>query len=162
MELTELLGNIFTGNVLAALGAAVGVGIAGLGSAKGLGTSGATASALTAEQEKNFSTILILEALPQTQAIYAFVIGILIITGIMAEGGLTVEKGLLSLAAGLCVGFTGLSAIYQGNAASSAVAAYGRNNNITGKVIIYVVMCELAALLGFITAIMILIAGNVF
>lgn len=152
---------LFEGNVLAALGAALGMGLAGLGSAKGLGMSGSTASALTAEQERNFGSILVLESLPQTQAIYAFVIGVLIVTGILG-GGMDTEKGLLSLAAGLCVGLTGLSAIYQGAAAAAAVGAYGRNNNITGKVLIYVVMCELSALLGFIIAILLLISGNVF
>jgi len=161
MEVASILGYVFTGNVLAAFGVAVGVGLAGLGAAKGLGISGATASALTAEQEKNFVKILALESLPQTQVIYAFVIGVIIMFFGIMGGGMTVEKGLISLAAGVCVGLTGLTAVYQGMAASAAVAAYGRNNSIQARVIIYVVMCELSALLGFVTALFLLIAGEI-
>jgi V/A-type H+-transporting ATPase subunit K len=161
MVLETVVGYLFNGNVLAAAGAAAGMLLAGVGSAKGLSLSGATASALTAEQEKNFGPILILEALPQTQCIYGFVISFLIVTGIMG-GGVTVEQGLMSLAAGLCVGVTGLTAIYQGAAASAAVGAYGRNNNIMSKVIMYVVMCEISALLGFIISILILQSAGVF
>jgi V/A-type H+/Na+-transporting ATPase subunit K len=157
MELGEVLGLLINGNALAVAGAAIGMGLAGIGTAKGLGMSGSTASALTAEQEKNFSTILILEALPQTQAIYAFVIGVMIVSQL--GPAMTVEMGLIRLFAGLCVGLTGLTAIYQGAAASAAVAAYGRNNNITSKVMIYVVMCELGALFGFIIAILTLISN---
>ncbi len=156
MDVGDALGLVLNGNVLAVAGAAIGMGLAGIGAAKGLGISGSTAAALTAEQEKNFSTILILEALPQTQAIYAFVIAVMIVSQLGT--GMTVEKGFLRLFAGLCVGLTGLTAIYQGAAASAAVAAYGRNNNVTSKVMIYVVMCELGALFGFIIAILTLIS----
>lgn len=152
MEIGDAISVLLNGNVLAAAGAALGMGLAGIGASKGLGTSGSTASALTAEQEKNFSSILILESLPQTQAIYAFVIAVLIISAMGPE--LSVESGLILLFAGICVGLTGLSAIYQGQAASAAVGAYGRNNNITSKVMLYVVMCEISALFGFIIAIM--------
>ncbi|MBD3387735.1 MAG: V-type ATP synthase subunit K [Candidatus Altiarchaeales archaeon] len=161
MDLSAVLDYLVSGNVLAAFGAAAGMILAGFGSAKGLSMSGSTAAALTAEQEKNFGPILILEALPQTQCIYGFVIAFLIASGMMG-GDMTVEKGFLSLAAGLTVGLTGLTAVLQGSVASAAVGAFGKNNNITSKVIMYVVMVEISALLGFIISILILQSGGVF
>lgn len=147
-------------NVLAAFGAAFGVGVAGIGASTGLGISGSTAAALTAEQEKNFVKILILEVAPQTQVLYAFVISTIIINGILG-GNLTVQQGFMCLAAGLLVGISGLTAISQGKAASAAIAAFGRNQNIPFKVLIYVVMCEVSAILGFVTGLLILIGGKV-
>ncbi|MFH1056097.1 MAG: V-type ATP synthase subunit K [Candidatus Altiarchaeota archaeon] len=162
MDLATILSYLFTGNVLAALGVAIGVGLAGIGASKGLGTSGATAAALTAEQEKNFAIILMLEFAPQTQVLYAFAVSILIIFYGIMGGTLDVEKGLICLAAGLTVGLTGLTAISQGIAASAAVAAYGRNNRIPFQVLVYVAMCEISAIIGCITGILLLKSGGIF
>jgi V/A-type H+/Na+-transporting ATPase subunit K len=161
MDIGTVLGYLFTGNVLAAFGVAIGIGLAGIGASKGLGTSGATAAALTAEQEKNFPIILMLEFAPQTQILYAFANGIIIIFAMMG-GTLSVEQGLICLAAGLTVGLTGLTAIYQGIAASAAVAAYGRNNKIPFQVLVYVAMCEISAIIGCISGLLLLKAGKIF
>ena len=162
MDLATILGYVFTGNVLAAFGVAIGIGLAGIGASKGLGTSGATAAALTAEQEKNFPIILMIEFAPQTQVLYAFAVSIIIIFYGIMGGKLTVEQGFTCLAAGLTVGLTGLTAITQGIVASAAVAAYGRNNRIPFQVLVYVVMCEISAIIGCITGILLLKAGKIF
>ncbi|NIP40429.1 MAG: V-type ATP synthase subunit K, partial [Candidatus Aenigmarchaeota archaeon] len=65
----------FSGNVLGAVGAAIAIAIAGVSSARGLEIAGNTAAGATGEKEENFSSALILQALPQTQVIYAFIIG---------------------------------------------------------------------------------------
>ncbi len=161
MALSEALTVFFSGNILGAAGAALAIVIAGLGSAKGLEIAGNTAAAVTGEKEENFSSALILQAMPQTQCIYGFIIGILIALGIMG-GNMTMEKGLLSLTAGLVVGITGLTGILQGKVASSSIGASAKNPNIKGKVLIFVVMPEIAALFGFVIAIMLLISGQVF
>ena len=161
MAFEEVLITFFSGNVLGAIGAAVAIALAGLSSAKGLEIAGNTAAGATGEKEENFSSALILQAMPQTQVIYAFIIGILIILGIMA-GNMTIEKGFLSLFAGLAVGITGVSAVNQGKVASASIGAAAKNSSIKGKVLIFVVMPEIAALFGFVVAIMVLIAGNVF
>ncbi len=152
MEIGDVLALLVNGNALAAAGAAIGMGLSGIGAAKGLGMSGSTAAALTAEQEKNYIKITMLESLPQTQAIYAFVIALMIVTEMGPN--MTVELGLVSLFAGLCVGLTGLSGIFQGACAAAAIGAFGRNNNIVPKLMIYVVMCEISALFGFIIALL--------
>lgn len=161
MAFEEVLATFFSGNVLGAVGAAIAIALAGLSSAKGLEIAGNTAAGATGEKEENFSSALILQAMPQTQVIYAFIIGILIILGIMG-GNMTIEKGFLSLFAGLAVGITGVSAVNQGKVASSSIGATAKNAAIKGKVLIFVVMPEIAALFGFVVAIMVLIAGAVF
>ena len=157
----ELLFGLINGNVIGILGAAIAIMVAGVSSAKGLEIAGNTAAGATGEDEKNFSSSLILQAMPQTQVIYGFIIGILIILGIM-NGGLTMEKGWFALAAGLAVGITGISAVSQGKVASSSIGATAKNAAIKGKVLIFVVMPEIAALFGFVVGIMTLIAGGVF
>ncbi len=157
----ELLFGVLNGNVLGIIGSAIAIMIAGVSSAKGLEIAGNTAAGATGENEENFSSSLILQAMPQTQTIYGFIVAILIILGIM-NGGLTIEKGMVGLFAGLAVGVTGISAINQGKVASSSIGAAAKNAAIKGKVLIFVVMPEIAALFGFVIAIMALISVGVF
>jgi len=161
MALNEALNAIINGNILGAIGAAIAIGISGYGSAKGLGIAGNAASGVTGENEENFSSALILEALPQTQVVYGFIIAVLIILGIMG-GDISIEKGFIAMAAGIAVGVGGLSGIAQGKVAASAVGASAKNPKVRGKVLIFVVMPEIAALFGFVIAIMLLISGKVF
>lgn len=161
MALSELLSGAISGNVLAATGSAIAIAIAGLSSAKGLEIAGNTAAGVTGENEENFSSGLILQALPQTQCVYGFIIAVLIILGIMG-GNMTVEKGIISLMAGIAVSITGISAIFQGKVASSSIGAAAKNPRVRGKVLIFVVMPEIAALFGFVIAIMLLVSGQVF
>ncbi len=147
--------------MLGAIGAAIAIGVAGYGSVKGLEISGHAAAGVTGEDEGNFSSALILEALPQTQVVYGFIIAVLIVLGIMG-GEMTLQKGLVSLIAAIVVGIMGLSGILQGRVAASAVGAAAKNPAIKGKVLIFVVMPEIAALFGFVISILLLISGHVF
>jgi V/A-type H+-transporting ATPase subunit K len=154
--------NIALGNVLAMLGAAIGLGFAGYGASRGLGISGSAAAAATAQDEKNFPRFLILESLPQTQVIYGFVIAVLITMGVMG-GSMNIEKGLICLSVGIALAIMeGSSGVYQGMAAAAAVGAAAKNPKTSGKLIIYVVMVELTALLGFVFSILVLTAGKVY
>lgn len=150
-----------SGTVLAAAGAMIAIVVAGIASAKGLGISGNAAAGVTGEDEKNFSSALILEALPQTQVVYGFIIAVLIVVGIMG-GGMDLEKGLISIVAGTIVGFTGLSAIPQGKVAAASIGAVAKNEKIRGKVLVFIVMPEIAALFGFVIAILLLVSASVF
>ena len=167
MDLNVLLefaknNSVEIGNVLAMLGAAVGLGFAGYGASKGLGISGAAAAGATAEDEKNFSKYLVLEALPQTQVIYAFVIAILITLGVMG-GKMNIEKGFICIAVGIALAvMEGVSGVYQGVAAAAAVGGAAKNPRAAGKLITYVVMVELTALLGFVFGILTLTVNNVY
>ena len=154
--------NVIIGNVLAVCGAAIGLGFAGYGASKGLGISGAAAAGAKSQDEKNFPKFLILESLPQTQVIYAFVISILIALGLMG-GNMTIEKGFICLFVGVGLALMeGFSGVYQGVAAAAAVGAAAKNPKVAGKVIIYVVMVELTALLGFVFSLLMLTIGKVY
>ncbi|MFH1126263.1 MAG: hypothetical protein V1703_03990, partial [Candidatus Altiarchaeota archaeon] len=122
--------NVTIGNVLAVFGAAVGLGFAGYGASKGLGISGSAAAGATAQDEKNFPKFLILESLPQTQVIYAFVIAILMTLGVIG-GNMTIEKGFICLFVGLGLALMeGFSGVYQGVAAAAAVGAAAKNPKV--------------------------------
>ncbi|MBU4406066.1 MAG: permease, partial [Candidatus Altiarchaeota archaeon] len=75
--MADIATGLITGNVIAALAAALGIASTGYFSAKGLEMSGNAAAGVTGEDEENFSAALILEALPQTQVVYGFIISVL-------------------------------------------------------------------------------------
>ncbi|MFH1588921.1 MAG: V-type ATP synthase subunit K [Candidatus Diapherotrites archaeon] len=70
---------------LAVLGAGVAVGIAAGGSGVGQGITAAAGVGAMAEKEYSFGKVLTLIALPETQAIYGFVIAIIILFVILAQ-----------------------------------------------------------------------------
>ena len=78
MEATTFAQFFFNGNFLAVLGAALAVGLGGIGSAKGVGIAGEAAAGLIAEDPDKFGQTLILQALPGTQGIYGFLVGIMV------------------------------------------------------------------------------------
>ena len=66
-------------NGLIAIGAGLAIGFAGLGSGIGQGIAASAAAGATAEKEGLFAKMLTFAALPETQAIYGFVIAILLL-----------------------------------------------------------------------------------
>lgn len=64
---------------LIAIGAGVAIGFAGLGSGIGQGIASSAAAGATAENEKLLAKMLVFAALPETQAIYGFVIAIILL-----------------------------------------------------------------------------------
>jgi len=72
------------GTALAAIGAGVAVGFAGLGSGLGQGIAAAGSVGAVAEDRGMFAQGIIFSVLPETQAIYGFLIAILL----MVFGGL--------------------------------------------------------------------------
>ncbi|MBU4342264.1 MAG: hypothetical protein KJ928_06685, partial [Candidatus Altiarchaeota archaeon] len=133
--MADIATGLITGNVIAALAAALGIASTGYFSAKGLEMSGNAAAGVTGEDEENFSAALILEALPQTQVVYGFIISVLIVLGIMS-GGMTIEKGIVAMIASMVVGVAGISALLQGKVAVSAILAAAKNPSVKGKVLL--------------------------
>ncbi len=64
---------------LIAVGAGAAIGFAALGSGIGQGIASSAAAGATAENEKLLAKMLVFAALPETQAIYGFVIAILLL-----------------------------------------------------------------------------------
>ena len=98
------------GQLLALLGATIAFLVTGIGSSKGVGMAGQAGAGVLTEDPSKFGSVVILEALPSTQAIYGFVIAFLIIGRITPE--MSIIEGLHLLTAGIPVGFVGwISAI---------------------------------------------------
>jgi len=153
------------GTTLAIIGAGIAVGASGIASAIGAGIVGASGARSTADDAKNFSTSLLFQALPQTQGIYGFLIGILILLGVGVIGTareITFGQGLGAVGAGLAVGLAAISALGQGRASATAATTVGENKKAFGKSILFSVLPETQALYGFIISILILIGMGLF
>ena len=64
---------------LIAIGAGLAIGLAGMGSAIGQGMAAAAAAGAVAENEKLYVKALTFAVLPETQAIYGFIVSIILI-----------------------------------------------------------------------------------
>ena len=119
----SLLMQIFSGQNLALLGAALAAGLAGWGSAKGVGIVGQASTGLLTEDPGKFGKALILQALPGTQGIYGLITAFIILFKIGILGTpvqLTVAQGGYFLMASLPIAIVGyFSAIHQGRVAAA-------------------------------------------
>ncbi|WP_048191515.1 ATP synthase subunit K [Methanobacterium sp. SMA-27] len=156
---------IVLGTALAAIGAGIAVGMAGLGSGIGQGIAAAGSVGAVAEDPDMFARGIIFTALPETQAIYGFLIAILLLvfSGIMGTGNsLTVASGLVAVGAGAAVGFAGLgSGMGQGITASSAVGAVVEEPDMFARGIIFTALSETQAIYGFLIAILLMVFGGI-
>jgi V/A-type H+-transporting ATPase subunit K len=148
---------------LAAVGAGVAIGLSAIGSGIGVGIAGAAGAGIISERPEKFGTALVFQALPQTQAIYGLLIGILILLAVGLLGGEVkdIEKPLAfaALGAGLSVGLAGISAMGQGIAASSGIGATSEKPEVFGKGMVFSVLPETQAIYGLLVAILIM-AGS--
>lgn len=139
------------GMFLAYAGIAVAVLFAGYGSARGVGLSGQAAAGVVTEDPAKFGKSVILAALPGTQGIYGFVIGMLMYIKISAVADISVLTGLQYLMAGLPVGIVGwLSGIWQGNVVVASMGILAKRPDESTKGIIYAGMVETYAILAFV------------
>ena len=161
MEATTFSQFFFNGNFLAVLGAALAVGLGGIGSAKGVGIAGEAAAGLIAEDPDKFGQTLILQALPGTQGIYGFLVGIMVMLNCGFLGGnaaLTASQGMYVLAACLPCALTGLiSGIHQGRVAAAGINVVAKRPNEVSKAMIYAAMVETYAILGLLISILLII-----
>ena len=153
--------DIALGTALAAIGAGVAIGFAGLGSGLGQGMAAAGSVGAVAEDNDMFARGIIFSALPETQAIYGFLIAILLLvfSGLLGGGeGLSTEAGVVAIGVGAAIGFAGLgSGMGQGIAASSSVGAIVEDNDMFARGIIFSALPETQAIYGFLIAILLLV-----
>ena len=152
-----------TGTALAAIGAGVAIGFAGLGSGLGQGMAAAGSVGAVAEDNDMFARGIIFSALPETQAIYGFLIAILLLvfSGLMS-GNLTqiqdINVGIVAVGVGAAIGFAGLgSGMGQGMAAASSVGAVVEDNDMFARGIIFSALPETQAIYGFLIAILLMV-----
>lgn len=151
------------GTVYAISGAALALGVAGVSTALGVKAAGIAGAGAVAEKKEHFKSALILQALPQTQTIYAFITALLILMGAGLLGGgikeLTTYEGLAMLGAGLVVAITGISAIMQGLVAASGIVSCTKNPDAFAPSIVFTGQCETPAIFGFIAGLILLVVG---
>lgn len=142
-----------------ALAAGLAVGISGIGAAIGVGITGAAASAVVSEDPAKFSRTFILEVIPGTQGFYGFIAGMLILigTGLLGAGLKPGIDGLAVLAASVPAALQGFTAPFQGLVATAGVAAIARKPEVFGKSVIFAVMVETYAILGFLATFLLLV-----
>jgi V/A-type H+-transporting ATPase subunit K len=147
--------NIFTGQLLAILGAVIAFLVSGLGSSRGVALAGQTGAGVLTEDPSKFGSVIIMEALPSTQAIYGFVIAFLIIGNI--NDAMSLEAGFRLFLAGLPVGVVGFfSALYQGKVAASGIQLISKRPESLGSAITLALMVEMFAILALIVSILII------
>jgi V/A-type H+/Na+-transporting ATPase subunit K len=147
-----------------AIAAGLSVGIAAL-SAIGQGIAASAGITSVAEDDKMFGKSILFSVLPETQALYGFLIAVLILVGGGIIGavklGITTPIGVVAIGASLAVGFAALSAIGQGVSAASGIAAVTEKKEMFGKSIIFSIIPETQALMGFLIAILLLIGAGI-
>ena len=159
MELTIGMG-------YAALGAAISLGLAGVGTAIGLGFAGVAGTAILSEDPNKFGSVLVWNALPQTQMIYGFLVAILIMLGAGLIGGeeagagvaITEGVGIIALGAGIVTGVAGLSGIGQGSVCAGGAIATAKRPDVFGQSLVLGVLAETPAIFGVVIAVLMLLA----
>ena len=146
------------GYTIALIGIALCVLFCGIGSCIGLYKTSTAAAGVLGEDPKKFGKVMVLVLLPATQGIYGFIIGI--IASGQINPAMTNEMGWAMFAAVMPMAISGLiSAWFQGRSATNCIYAVGKQESLSGKLIVYPGMIEFYAILGLIISIM--LAGNV-
>ena len=141
------------GNIMGAVAVAIAVFLSGMGSAKGTGMTGDAAAGLTVEEPAKFGKALVLQLLPGTQGLYGFVIGFMILGKL--GGDLNFQQGLYYIFAALPIGVVGyFSAVAQAKVAVSGMNILAKNEDNFVQGIVYSVMVELYAILGFVISLL--------
>ena len=105
------------------------------------------------EDPKRYGKLVILVLLPATQGLYGFIIGIIASGGVNAD--MSLAAGWAMFAAVMPMAITGLiSGIFQGRTAANCIYAVGRQETLSGKLVLYPAMVEFYAILGLIISIM--------
>ncbi len=149
---------------LAALGAGIAMGISAIGAGIGVGIAGAAGAGVIAEDPKKFGSVLVLQALPQTQGIYGFLGAILIMIGTGILGTpieVSTPLGLICLGAGVAVGLGGITAIGQGITAGACMGAVAKRPESFGQGMVLSVMSETFAVFSLLILILILVGAKV-
>ncbi len=150
---------------VASLGIGLAVGIAGL-SAIGQGIASSGSIAAYSEKEELFGKGMVFSVLPETQAIYGLLVGILIMvfTGLLGgniSADLLGDKGLgvamITIGGGLAVGVAGLSGIGQGIASGAGIGSVAEKEDLFGKGMVFSVLPETQAIYGLLIAILLMV-----
>ena len=125
-----------TGYAIAMAGIALCVLLCGIGSCVGLFKTGSAAAGVLSEDPKKFGKVMVLVLLPATQGIYGFIIGIIASGRLSAD--MATAGGWALFAAVMPMAISGLvSGIFQGKASVNCIYAVGKQESLSGKLILY-------------------------
>jgi len=155
--------NLFSGNTLAIIGAALAVVLPGIGSARGVNLVARATAGLISEDPNKYGKSMLLQALPMTQGIYGMVTAFLImIFGGVTTEALSVSTGAYYLFAALPIAFGGLySAIRQGEVAAAGISVLAKRPDAVGKAVISASFVELYAILGLLISLLLILMKTV-
>ena len=152
---------IFSGNNIAIIGAAVAAIFSGMGSAKGVGIVGQASAGLLTEDPSKFGKALLLQALPGTQGIYGLITAFLIIMKIGLFGtpvDLTVAQGGYFLMASLPIAVVGyFSAIHQAKVAAAGINLIAKRPDEVGKAITASALVETYAIFAVLVSLLLVL-----
>ena len=157
MELIQNLGTLF-----AYLGVAFAVIFSGMGSSKGVGIVGEAMSGVLVDDPGKFGQLLLLQALPATQGIYGFVVGLMVMvtTGMIngTIGTLPLNEGLYIFASCLPIAVVGyVSAIRQGRVSAAGVNVVAKRPEEVSKAMVAAAMVETYAILALLVSLLLII-----
>ena len=157
----EIIKNLFTGNNLAILGAAIAVLLPGFGSAKAVNMVAKATAGLISEDPNKYGKSMLLQALPMTQGIYGMVAAFLIMIGSGIMGGsaaLTTAEGAYYLFAACPIAFGGwFSALKQAEVATAGISVLAKKPEAVGKAVISASFVELYAILALLISLLLIL-----
>lgn len=146
------------GIAIGLFGAGLAVFLAGIGSAIGVSIAGRSATGVLTEKPERYGSVFLMVVLPSTQGIYGFLVGFTILGKLVGQNAveLTVAQGFTVLAACLPIAFAGLlSGIHQGKVCAGGILMAAKRPEMAFKAgVIYAVMVELYAVLGWLISTM--------
>ena len=150
-----------TGIGWAMLGGMAAVMLGATGSAVGIRIASEQAAGVLSEKPELFGKLLVLMALPGTQGFYSLITAILIGMWSGLFGGkvtLHPMQGIAIMAIGIGTGMVEwLSAIYQGETSAAAINLVAKRPDSSGRAILLPALVETYALLGLLSAIVLLL-----
>jgi V/A-type H+-transporting ATPase subunit K len=152
------------GATIGLFGAGIAVFLAGIGSAIGVGIAGRSATGVLSEKPERYGTLFLMVVLPSTQGIYGFLVGFTLLGKLVGPSAveLTAAQGWTVFAACMPVAFAGLlSGIHQGKVCAAGILMAAKRPEMAFKAgVIYAVMVELYAVLGWLVSTM--ASNNIF
>lgn len=151
-----------TGLGWAVIGAMAAVALGGLGSAAGIRTAACQGAGVLAEFPDLFAKLLVLIALPGTQAFYGFICAVMIAlrTGLIAGGAVTCPPlvGLCLMAVGVGMGVVQYrSAVHQGETSAAAINLVAHQPDQAGRALILPALVETYAIVALLAAILMIL-----
>lgn len=135
------------------LGPAIVLGLACLGSAIGCGIAGMASHGVMARVDENHGKFIGMSALPSSQAIYGFVLMLLMKNAIDAKTLSAINAIGIGTFIGLAIM---LSSIYQGMCAATGIQASAKQPSVYGKCLAALGIVESFSLFAFVFALLLI------